>query len=636
MRNTIRNLTVKEISFRKDINFLRAIAVLAVVIYHFNKDFLKGGWLGVDLFFFISGYLISNKLIVGLRKNKKYISLFFKKRFLRLTPALISTSVLSTIFFFNFLSPEELKLHLESSFYSLAYISNFFFSNLDFYSSPQNKYLTMLHTWSLGIEEQFYLLLPICVYFLFRKNKKIFISFLFLFSMSIIFNIFLVSEMLFYNPIARFWEFLAGALFMMTEESLVNKVKIRTSTPALIILISSFVVFGDEVINSVGPKLIVIGATIFFMKDIRNDVLINNSLLQLIGKISYSVYLFHQPIIAYMFIQNDKISELSYLNKLTLLLAIFIFSYLNWRFIENKIQSVKILFFIYLVVIIIFGLLIFDIPDEMEILNIPNKLFLLKVKDLDTVTQNGVSCNNRTVSETCYFNSDKNNKTVYVIGDSSFRTLTTALLENNIDNIFNVVHFTGNDCLFIFYENPSKDSCPNKDIIERDLFGMNIKDSIIIYGGRFPRYFSGEGFDNGMVKEINDITVVNNLKLKIKETLDIFSENNNTIFLIYPIPEQGWNVPELIYYKNISKDSTVGYPQEIWVNRERESKLFLDSIDNKNIIRVYPADIFCKYFIDGTCVGSYKGKVFYADDDHLSLEGSRYLADLIVEKLLEN
>ena len=69
----------------------------------------------------------------------------------------------------------------------------------------------------------------------------------------------------------------------------------------------------------------------------------------------------------------------------------------------------------------------------MEILNIPNKLFLLKVKDLDTVTQNGVSCNNRTVSETCYFNSDKNNKTVYVIGDSSFRTLTTALLENNIE-----------------------------------------------------------------------------------------------------------------------------------------------------------------------------------------------------------
>lgn len=450
------------------------------------------------------------------------------------------------------------------------------------------------------------------------------------------FNVYLLSEMLFYNPFARFWEFLAGALFMMTEESLVNKVKIKTSTPALIILISSFVVFSDEVINSVGPKLIIIGATIFFMKDIRDDVLVNNSLLQLIGKISYSVYLLHQPIIAYMFIQNDKISELSFLNKATFLLAIFILSYLNWWFVENKIQSVKILSSIYLGVIIIFGLLIFDIPDEMEILNIPNKLFLLKVKDLDTVNQNGVSCNNRSVAETCSFNSDKTNKTIYVIGDSSFRTLTTALLEKNINDNFNVVHFTGNDCLFIFYENPSKDSCPNKDIKERDLFGKNIKDSIIIYGGRFPRYFSGEGFDNGTVKEINDISVVNNLKLKIKETLDIFSENNNTVLLIYPIPEQGWNVPELIYYKNISRDSTVGYPQEIWINREQESKLFLDTINNKEIVRVYPADIFCEFFVDGTCVGSFGGEVFYADDDHLSLEGSRYLADLIIEKLLEN
>ena len=635
MGDIVKNLNVEKISFRKDINFLRALAVIAVLIYHLDKNYLAGGWLGVDLFFFISGYLISNKLILGLRDNKNYLRLFFKKRFLRLTPALISTSVLSSIFFFNFLSPAELKLHLESSFYSMLYVSNFFFSNLDFYNSPQNKYLTMLHTWSLGIEEQFYLLLPVCIYFVFKKNKNIFISFFILFSLSMMFNMFYVSDIIFYNPLARFWEFLAGAIFMMNEKILIDKVKIKTSTPALLVLIGSLAVFSDESINTVSPKLIVIVATIFFMVDRRTDVLIENSVLQLIGKISYSLYLLHQPIIAYMFIQNDKISELSYLNKIGFLLAIFIFSYLNWRFVENKIQSIKILACIYLGIIIIFSLLIFDIPDEMKILNIPNKLFLLKVKNLDTVTQNGEPCNNRTVAETCSFNSDKNNKTVYVIGDSSFRTLTTALLENKINDNFNVVHFTGDDCLFIFYENPSKDACPNKDIKERDLFGKNIKDSIIIYGGRFPRYFSGKGFDNGTVKEINDVSVVNDLKLKIKETLDIFSENNNTVLLVYPIPEQGWNVPELIYYKDISKDSTVGYPQEIWVNRERESKLFLDTVDNKNIIRVYPADIFCEYFMDGTCVGSYGGEVFYADDDHLSLEGSRYLADLIIEKLPE-
>ena len=80
---------VKRVEYREDINILRALAVISVVLYHAGFKFIPGGWLGVDLFFFISGYLISNKLILGLRKNKKYISLFFKKRFLRLTPALI-------------------------------------------------------------------------------------------------------------------------------------------------------------------------------------------------------------------------------------------------------------------------------------------------------------------------------------------------------------------------------------------------------------------------------------------------------------------------------------------------------------------------------------------------------------------
>ena len=87
----INKVKINELSFRKDLNFLRAVAVIGVIIYHFDKNLLVGGWLGVDLFFFISGYLISNKLILGLRTQNNYFRIFFKKRFLRLTPALIST-----------------------------------------------------------------------------------------------------------------------------------------------------------------------------------------------------------------------------------------------------------------------------------------------------------------------------------------------------------------------------------------------------------------------------------------------------------------------------------------------------------------------------------------------------------------
>ena len=110
----ISNIKINELSFRKDINLIRALAVIGVLIYHFDKKLLSGGWLGVDLFFFISGYLISNKLILGLRSQDNYFRVFFKKRFLRLTPALISTVIFSNLFaipinigFFNTLNFDD-------------------------------------------------------------------------------------------------------------------------------------------------------------------------------------------------------------------------------------------------------------------------------------------------------------------------------------------------------------------------------------------------------------------------------------------------------------------------------------------------------------------------------------------------
>ena len=97
------NFFVEKINYRKDINFLRGIAVIAVIFYHLDFNHFEGGWLGVDLFFFISGYLISNKLLIGLKEGKGFLKNFFKKRFQRLTPPLISLSLFTTIFSFNFL-----------------------------------------------------------------------------------------------------------------------------------------------------------------------------------------------------------------------------------------------------------------------------------------------------------------------------------------------------------------------------------------------------------------------------------------------------------------------------------------------------------------------------------------------------
>ncbi len=634
----ISKININKLTYRKDINLVRALAVIGVLIYHFDKKLLSGGWLGVDLFFFISGYLISNKLILGLRSQDNYFRFFFKKRFLRLTPALISTSLFSSLFAYNFLSPAELKLHFDSVFYSLIYISNFFYTNLDFYNSPNNKYLTMLHTWSLGIEEQFYILLPLILVFIYKKNKQIVSSFALLIIFSLVFSFFTMSEDLFYNPLGRFWEFLAGSLFMIFENFLRNNIKVKTSIFGMFLMLFSFFVFEDTAINNTFPKFIaLLGCSLFLLEKLDN-YFVNLKLIQTLGNISYSLYLFHQPIIAFMFIQNDKINELSFYSKFLIILMLFVFAYFNWKFIENSFKDFKffkIMIAIYCVTVVFSGLIIFDVPDKFKILNIPNKIFLLKVKDSDILSLDGKSCDNRSVEESCTIVSKPENDYIYILGDSSLRTLSSSLLENPKISKFNLIHFTGNDCIFIFDKNPTKDSCPNKSIEKKNEFGKNIKDSIIIYGARFPVYFSGTGFDNGTVKEDIEVFVIDSLKEEIVKTLKTFDENNNLIILIYPIPTQGWNVPELFFYKDLPSEATVSYPNKVWFERQKESVEFLDSLELQNVKRIYPSDIFCKNIVEGACVGAFDGDIYYSDDDHLSLKGSSFISNEIMNYLSE-
>ena len=188
------DFNTREINFRKDLNLLRAIAVISVIVYHFDKSLIPGGWLGVDLFFFLSGYLIVNKIIIGFKKENNFLLKFIKNRFTRLAPSLVSMILLTSLFYYYFLTPKEFLVHLKSSFYSLMYISNFYFIDFDFYSSPSNKYLTMLHTWSLSIEEQFYLIIPIFIMIILKLKIKLLDYIVLFFLISLTVNILLIDS----------------------------------------------------------------------------------------------------------------------------------------------------------------------------------------------------------------------------------------------------------------------------------------------------------------------------------------------------------------------------------------------------------------------------------------------------------
>ena len=635
---------VEKLDFREDINFLRAIAVLSVITYHIIPEMLPGGWLGVDMFFFISGYLISNKIIVDLNNGEFKFKDFYKKRIKRILPALFSVLIFTVPFAYILLPPKDLYLYMNSFVSSILFYSNFFFQNLDFYNSPNSKFFPLLHMWSLSIEEQYYIFFPIFLFLIYKLRKRYLFSFLIILTLfSIFLNVIDFGNIMFYQLHFRIWEFFIGVIFTFTNKNF--KFSKNTKIIGLSIMIFSLISFNDSMINIFYTKFIcLLGMFLYLSKTkitYKIEAVSQIKIFQYIGLISYSLYLFHQPIFVFLRIFESKVSELNFYVLPLSFLFLFFISHLNWKFIELPFQKnftnkkQLLLFGSFFTLVLSTTTLLYEDSFLNKFSDLPTKVLLLSFKNQDVVSQNGVSCDNRSVDDTCIFKSPLAKKDIYVIGDSSLRTLSTALLESSEIKNYNLIHLSGNDCMFLLNSKLSKESCPKKEITEMDNFISNISNSIVIYGGRIPRYLSGKGFDNTFVAEDNDILVIDDFENKLIEIIEFLAMNNQVI-LLYPIPEQGWNIPELYFYNKVEWGETVSYPSSIWYERTQKSNNLLNSIKSENILRIYPDEIFCDSFVKDECVGAINEMIFYSDDDHLSIDGSRFLAKKIFEVLENN
>ena len=208
-----------KLSYRPDIDGLRAVAVSAVVLFHAFPGFWPGGFVGVDIFFVISGYLISSIIFEGLDRGTFSLRFFYERRVRRIFPALIIVLACSLIFGWFVLLPyeyEQLGLHVAAG---AGFASNLvLWSEIGYFDSEANT-KPLLHLWSLGIEEQFYLLWPLLSIFLWRySSRRRMVSIILLFLASLTSNVLLVKhypEASFYCPFTRFWELLAGSLLTL-------------------------------------------------------------------------------------------------------------------------------------------------------------------------------------------------------------------------------------------------------------------------------------------------------------------------------------------------------------------------------------------------------------------------------------
>lgn len=366
---------VLRFKYREDINGLRALSVVSVILYHldinlFGKKLFISGYLGVDVFFIISGFLISNIIISELTNNTFMFKSFYERRIRRVFPTLFITILISFFSSFMILTPKPMNEFLKSALAALLFVSNIFFSKLDFYNAEPTQVMPLLHTWSLGIEEQFYLLFPILCFTLYKYFKSYFLEIISLIAViSIFFNLG-AGNVKFYLLQFRMWELLIGVILSTLFINFKLNLKYIKSI-GFLILIYTLNSFDETSILQIEPKiLIAFAVSLILISDNKNtyfDKLCNLKIIKNLGLISYSLYLFHQPLFAFAKIyiqkntleftninQNDYFLFQSFKSITPVLIAIlFLISNLNYFFIEkkfiNKTFNLKVLrnFFLY-------------------------------------------------------------------------------------------------------------------------------------------------------------------------------------------------------------------------------------------------------------------------------------------------
>lgn len=332
-------------NFIKEVQSLRGIAVLLVVFYHFNIMGFKGGFVGVDMFFVISGFIITGQIVYAMNNKTFSLKKFYLNRIKRLFPALFVVISVSFIIAFILYPPKELLRLSSSTLFSLFGLQNFFLVKQAGYFDVSAINKLFLHIWSLSIEEQFYIFWPFILLFINRlREKTIIVLVVLVIVLSIYTNIvfYKYTNILFYMLPFRAYEFLFGVLAFYTFTNISVNIKLTKK-----IIFEYFILFLLFYIIFVTVKfsllyIIIIVSLTFLLLFVRNNIILSNTMLVFLGNISYSLYLIHWPVLVfYLFYNLKTLEELVFIEKLVLILFSVALSYLSYIYIENKFRKIS-------------------------------------------------------------------------------------------------------------------------------------------------------------------------------------------------------------------------------------------------------------------------------------------------------
>ena len=633
-----------KLTYRPEIDGLRAIAVVAVILYHaqitiFGFKPFRGGFIGVDIFFVISGYLITSIIFKELVTTGSFsFKHFYERRIRRILPALLFVMLVSLPFAWMLLLPSSLIDFSKSILYSLGFSSNFYFHySGQEYGADSGLFKPFLHTWSLSVEEQFYVLFPLILLVTFKYLRKYLVHILIL---GFIVSLGLADwtsknypSASFYFIHTRMWELLAGSILAYFETTKGHRGKNKLFNLILpfigmVLIVHSILFFNDEIFH---PSLYtlspIIGVCLIIWFSNENEFItkiLSTKLFVGIGLISYSLYLWHYPIFAFARITN--IIDADTLKEIYIAISLPILSILSYYLIErpfrNKNFYIKKILILILIFIIIFCSIILTKKGRVNKFNmiiekaISSPLYQSECK-FSSILSNFL---NEDFFKNEFYECKKKYKNfILILGDSH-----SADLFNSISKISNkdefIVGLNKGGCR-PFNENMKK--CHYNDALKFiEKYNQNIKYIFFTHKGSY--YLTNIGGNQSSSnskfrklplnsKQINN--TINYLKL--------ISKINNKLILFGPHIEPNISINSYNLRK-FSKNNLKDHSNYDLIQVDRELK----KISKKNNIKYISKIDILDFKIDKDFF--FENKITFSDEDHWSEFGEIYFGRKLV------
>jgi peptidoglycan/LPS O-acetylase OafA/YrhL len=585
--------------YRADIDGLRAIAVLAVVGFHVFPEWLQGGFVGVDIFFVISGFLISRILYDGFLKGDFSFLDFYARRVRRIFPALIFVLIACFIFGWFYLLADEYKQLGKHMAGGAGFISNFLFWNEAGYFDSSAETKPLLHLWSLGIEEQFYIIWPLLLWVAWKRKISFLTLTLIVGVTSFLLNIagvYIDPTATFYSPPTRFWELLCGSLLALVS---LNKELISSSKgeswfqassstrqfwvnviPFLGAFLIAFSIWritkldyfpGFWAALPVGGAVLIIasGAESWF-----NRVVLSNKWLTWFGSISFPLYLWHWPLISFVYlVENDSpTTELRF----GIILVSILLAWLTNKFIEKPLRfgnKLRLKTFALVFMMLLIGVSGYVIHKRkgLEFRSIVKQSLTLDIKKYNAPPNDLANCKildgatlqELEVSKWCFEkNSPRKKPLVFMWGDSLTENLAGGVTNNKLNelNVNLLVAMRGGCAPFLGYQPKSNWECA--DYLQKSM-GIIEKykpDTVMLVASWFL-YHKGSGY-NHLSESVVASTILKLKEVGVKKILIVgqfpaFEVAQPKLGYKIFIPNQKYRTAERLYPDIFELDAMV-------------------------------------------------------------------------------